>query len=80
MDSHFSSDRSTRLGQISTPALLVSGLRSQHRGEVRLAYDGHNRRSGLTTMHRLVARRRRRVWRRRLGGWLLAWAFRGEPG
>jgi hypothetical protein len=72
MNSHFGSARSVRLGRVRTPGLLVSDLRSQHRAEARLGYDGHNRRSGLTTMHRLVVRRRRRVWRRRLGGWLLA--------
>jgi hypothetical protein len=52
------------------PSALEWDLRRQHKAFVRLVYDGHNRRAGLTTMHRLHLRRLRRTWRRRLGAWL----------
>jgi len=53
-----------------TAPALEWDLRDQHRIFLRTVYDGHNRRSGLTTMHRLAVRRGRRTWRRRLSGWM----------
>lgn len=47
-------------------------LRRQHAAFERDGYDGHNRRSGLTTMHRFALRRARRVWRQRLAGYYWA--------
>ena len=53
----------------------------QHLAFERQGYDGHNRHSGLVTMHRLSLRRLRRRWNRRLnllvnhrGGRAEAWA------
>jgi len=42
-------------------------LRHQHRQFLRVPYDGHSRRSGLTSMHRLGLRRARRRWRQNFG-------------
>ena len=47
----------------------LAGLRRQHLALERTGYDGHNRRSGLLTMHRHALRRRRRTWNRRLRTW-----------
>ncbi len=44
-------------------------LEEQHVVFVRDGYDGHQRRSGLTTMHRLSLRRARRSWHQRLLSW-----------
>ena len=52
------------------PSALEWDLRQQHRDFLRIAYDGHNRRAGLTTMHRLHLRRLRRSWRRWLADWV----------
>jgi hypothetical protein len=52
------------------PSALEWNLRRQHKAFLRMVYDGHNRRAGLTTMHRLQLRRLRRSWRRRLAAWL----------
>ena len=41
-------------------ATTAADLRRQHLEFVRTGYDGHNRRSGITSMARLSVRRRRR--------------------
>ena len=51
------------------PSPLDWDLRRQHKAFLRIVYDGHNRHSGLTTMHRLALRRLRRAWNRRLAAW-----------
>jgi hypothetical protein len=48
------------------PSVRIAELRRQHHAFSLEGYDGHNRRSGLTTMHRYALRRSRRVWRQRL--------------
>lgn len=48
------------------PSTREAGRRRQHAAFERAGYDGHGRRSGLTTMHRLALRRARRVWHQRL--------------
>lgn len=59
---------------------LTRELRRQHQVWARSGYDGHNRHSGLTTMHRLNLRRSRRVWRQRLCGWCAGYDFGGQDG
>lgn len=56
-------------GQLARDA----GLRRQHRAWTREGYDGHNRRSGLTSMNRLRERRRRRLMHRFVLLWLRAY-------
>jgi hypothetical protein len=51
---------------VPAAAVRVRDLRLQHRLQVRVVYDGHNRRSGLTSKHRYALRRTRRRWRQRL--------------
>ena len=41
--------------------------------------DGHNRRSGIVTSHRLGIRRNRREWRRRLDEWARTWVAPRSP-
>ncbi len=43
-----------------------SDLREQHKDFLKEGYDGHNRRSGLTTMHDLRLRKARRTWNMRM--------------
>lgn len=54
---------------MTTDQEILSDLRRQHQSFEREGYDGHNRRSGLTTMHRLAMRRLRRRWHRFLTQW-----------
>ena len=56
-------------GEAMMPSPLDWDLRRQHKAFLRIVYDGHNRHSGLTTMHRLALRRLRRAWNRRLAAW-----------
>lgn len=48
------------------PAARLAEMRRQHHSFAGEGYDGHNRRSSLTTMHRYALRRSRRVWNQRL--------------
>lgn len=41
----------------------LADLRKQHEEFLRLGYDGHNRHSGITSMHDLRIRTVRRKWR-----------------
>jgi hypothetical protein len=54
----------------------LADLRRQHLLWLREGYDGHRRRSGITTMHRLRERRRRRLVRRSMRLWV--WRYDGE--
>jgi hypothetical protein len=54
---------------------LENALRRQHAAFARGGYDGHNRRSGLTSMHRLGMRRARRNAHRRLWYFYMAAAY-----
>jgi|GEM_PF-2695671 len=54
------------------PDLRLRDLRQQHLLFLREGYDGHNRRSGLTSMRRLALRRARRIWHRRMVAWCRA--------
>ncbi len=54
----------------------LAELRRQHRRWQRAGYDGHNRHGGITTMHRLRERRRRRLVRRSMSVW--AWVYTRE--
>ena len=49
-----------------TEAEIVYGLRRQHATEMRLRYDGHNRRSIRSSLRRLRHRRVRRAYGARL--------------
>ena len=51
----------------------MQNLRRQHAAYEREGYDGHNRRSGLTTMHDLRLRARRRQERERLARRARSW-------
>ncbi len=56
-------------GRLAAPERLAE-LRRQHRIWQRQGYDGHHRRSRITTMSRLAQRRRRRLARRSMNLWL----------
>lgn len=45
---------------------MLSGLREQHKELEREGYDGHNRHSGITDIHDLNTRKKRRMWNRRM--------------
>lgn len=48
-------------------------MRKQHKEFERSGYNGHNIRSGLTTMHDLNTRRLRRVWNERMKTIVKVW-------
>ena len=61
-------------GSLTRGDILIE-LRRQHRLQIRLGYDGHNRRPIAITMRRLGLRRRRRRGRERLRGLILQLQF-----
>jgi hypothetical protein len=53
---------------------ILESMRRQHKEFEREGYDGHNRRSGLTTMRRISLRCWRRTWNRRMMHLAHSWA------
>ena len=54
--------RAERVSGELTPVDRIASLREQNKEFSREGFDGHNRRSGITTIHGLGTRRSRRRW------------------
>lgn len=59
---------------LDSPLRRQTDMWRQHQTWERLGYDGHNRRSGLLTMHRIHLRVLRRRWKQRMYHMARGWS------